>query len=86
MLWVKKAMFTIALINQLFSNQNQTISEPTKLMQSIVMYEYAPLIKIKREAMHGRESEGNQQNSKIKGYDEELEAVAPCPDAERIVY
>ena len=76
MLKAKKATFTIALINQLFCSMDQTISEPIEHLQSIVMDEYSPQIKTKRDAIHGKEKEKSksetQENTGIKPYDEEL--------------
>ena len=79
MLKAKKATFTIALINQLFCAAEQTISEPIEHLQNIVMEEYSPQIKSKREDIEGKEKEKRrpetQENTKIKPYDEELGEV-----------
>ena len=76
MLKAKKAIFTIALINQLFCSMDQTISEPIEHLQDIVMDEYSPQIKAKRDDINGKEKEKSrsetQENTGIKPYDEEL--------------
>ena len=74
MLKIKKATFTLALINQLFATQNQAIAEPIRLMQSIVMEEYTLKIKTKRQTLHEKEITGseNKEKSTFKPYDEEL--------------
>ena len=79
MLKAKKATFTVALINQLFCSMDQTISEPIRHLQNIVMEEYSPQIKNKREGIYGKEKEkiGSEkyQNKNFKPYDEELKEV-----------
>lgn len=79
MLKAKKATFTVALINQLFCSMDQTISEPIKHLQNIVMNEYSPQIKIKRKDINGKEKEKSgsktQENTSIKPYDEELRDI-----------
>ena len=76
MLKAKKATFTVALINQLFCSMDQTISEPIEHLQNIVMDEYSPQIKTKRNDINGKEEEKSgsetQENTGIKPYDEEL--------------
>ena len=74
MLKIKKATFTLALINQLFATQNQAIAEPIRLMQSIVMEEYTPKIKTKRQVLYEKEitESGDKDKSNFKGYGEEL--------------
>jgi len=42
---LKKAAFTAAYINQLFSTNQQTVSEPIQLLQSIIQEEYKDKIK-----------------------------------------
>ena len=79
MLKAKKATFTVALINQLFCSMNQTISDPIEHLQRIVMDEYSPQIKTKREDIHKKESEKsgqeNHQNKFFKSYADELKRV-----------
>ena len=79
MLKAKKATFTIALINQLFCSMDQTISEPIEHLQDIVMDEYSPQIKAKRDDINGKEKEKSrsetQENTGIKPYDEELRDI-----------
>ncbi|VBB44938.1 hypothetical protein TRIP_B350109 [uncultured Desulfatiglans sp.] len=75
MLKAKKATFTLALMNQIFSNQDQKVSEPIALFQSIVMDEYAPLIKAQKEPIHPPETAKTAETPKnpgIKTYDQEL--------------
>ena len=79
MLKAKKATFTIALINQLFCASEQTISEPIEHLQNIVMDEYSPQIKTKREDINGKKKEGSgpetYEHNNFKPYDEELREV-----------
>ena len=79
MLKAKKATFTIALINQLFCSMDQTISEPIEHLQDIVMDEYSPQIKAKRDDINGKEKEKSrsetQENTGVKPYDEELRDI-----------
>ena len=76
MLKAKKATFTVALINQLFCSIDQTISEPIEHLQNIVMEEYSPQIKAKRDNINEKTKEKSrsetQENTGIKPYDEEL--------------
>ena len=76
MLKAKKATFTVALINQLFCSNDQTISEPIEHLQNIVMDEYSPQINAKREDIHGKKKDesgtANYQNKNFKPYDKEL--------------
>ena len=74
MLKLKKSLFTTAHINQLFTTDRQTISDPIALLQSIVIEEYSQ-IKAKREPIIGSESSENAEPRKyrrIKPYDQEL--------------
>ena len=79
MLKAKKATFTVALINQLFCSTYQTISEPIEHLQNIVMDEYSPQIKTKRNDINWKEKEKSgsetSQNKNFKPYDEELRKV-----------
>jgi len=79
MLKAKKATFTVALINQLFCSIDQTISEPIRHLQNIVMEEYSPQIKNKRNNIKEKEKEksGSEkyQNKNFKSYDEELREI-----------
>ena len=79
MLKAKKATFTVALINQLFCSNDQTISEPIEHLQRIVMDEYSPQIKTEREDLNGTEKEKRrsetQENTGNKPYDEELAEI-----------
>lgn len=79
MLKAKKATFTVALINQLFCSIGQTISEPIEHLQSIVMDEYSPQIKAKRNDINDKENKkrGPQTNDHktFRPYDEELGEV-----------
>ena len=79
MLKAKKATFTVALINQRFCSNDQTISEPIEHLQRIVMDEYSPQINAKREDIDGKEKEKSrsetQENMGIKPYDEELTEI-----------
>ena len=77
MLKVKKAMFTAGYINHLLATDQQSVAEPITLIQQIVTDEYAPKIKVKRQAIHPNEEEAeeNTEKDKIKGYDNELEEM-----------
>ena len=72
MLKAKKATFTLALINQLFASNNQTVADPITLLQQIVIEEYSAQIKVKREGIYGEGKEDKTKNKEIKSYDEEL--------------
>ena len=75
MLKAKKATFTLALINQLFCSMDQTVSEPIRRLQNIVMDEYSPQIKAQKEPIHPPETAKTPESPKnpgIKTYDEEL--------------
>ncbi|RJR23646.1 MAG: hypothetical protein C4582_05285 [Desulfobacteraceae bacterium] len=71
MLKAKKAAFTLALINSLFSTHNQTVSEPIRLLQSIVLLEYGPDLGAQRKPIHGTAPERDLG----PGYDAELEKL-----------
>ena len=79
MLKAKKATFTVALINQLFCSNDQTISEPIEHLQNIVMDEYSTQIKTKRNDINRKEKEGSgpetYEHNNFKPYDEELREV-----------
>ena len=79
MLKAKKATFTVALINQLFCSMDQNISEPIEHLQNIVMEEYSPQIRAKREEIHRKEMEKSESGTygghNSKPYDEELREV-----------
>ena len=79
MLKAKKATITVALINQLFANRDQALSDPVWLMQSIVMDEYASQIKAKKKPIHPFETPQKtaeaQEKKGIKPYNEELGEV-----------
>ncbi|MBW1783370.1 MAG: hypothetical protein JRL30_21840 [Deltaproteobacteria bacterium] len=76
MLKAKKATFTLALINQLFCSMSQTVSDPIKHLQHIVMDEYSPTIKAKKENINGLEEKrsGPQiyERNNFRPYDEEV--------------
>ena len=58
---------------------DQTISEPIEHLQDIVMDEYSPQIKAKRDDINGKEKEKSrsetQENTGVKPYDEELRDI-----------
>ena len=75
MLKVKKATFTLALANLLFSKETETVSVPVALLQQIVMDEYAPRIKGRKEPIHSHftpEKSEPHEKGGIRPYDEEL--------------
>jgi hypothetical protein len=75
MLKAKKAAFTVALINQLFTTMDQTASEPIQLLQQIIMDEYAPQIKAKKDPIGTSKcpkASNSIENEGIKPYDQEL--------------
>jgi hypothetical protein len=78
MLKAKKATFTVALINQLFADQDQKLSDPIRLMQRIVVDEYAPKIKARKEPIYPSKTASAAETQEKKGfkpYDEELAEV-----------
>ena len=75
MLKAKKAAFTVALINQLFATMVQSASEPIQLLQQIIMDEYAPQIKAKKDPIGQSKcpkASNSIENEGIKPYDIEL--------------
>ena len=75
MLKAKKAIFTLALVNLLFSAENQTVSDPVALLQQVVIDEYAPQIKDSKEPIHLHGVKGapkSHEIPEIKPYDQEL--------------
>lgn len=73
---VKKALFTVGLMNYLFAFPGQDIAEPIRIMQRIVMDEYFP---VKPAGKKGRKNKAEpskpaetQKNRRIKPYDEQL--------------
>ena len=88
MLKAKKATFTVALIKQLFCSMNQTISDPIEHLQCIVMDEYSPQIKAKREEIPNKESEKrgheNHQKKFFKSYADELKRVVEKREARKM--
>jgi len=75
MLKAKKATFTLALVNLLFSAECQTVSDPIALLQQIVMDEYGPQIRERTEPLHPSNPKGTSNSHEIKGmkpYDQEL--------------
>ena len=78
MLKLKKAVFSAALINQMFSTQSQSVSDPIVLLQDIVMVEYASKIKASKEPIFDDEGQGSansQDFKRIKPYDQELDEL-----------
>ncbi|CAB1059845.1 hypothetical protein D1BOALGB6SA_4610 [Olavius sp. associated proteobacterium Delta 1] len=74
MLKAKKATFTLALINQLFTTNSQSIADPVEILQQIVMDEYAQ-VKVKREPIiegEAADAAEKTENGKIKSYAQEL--------------
>jgi len=75
MLKAKKATFTLALANMIFSSQHETMAVPVMLLQEIVMDEYANHIKAKKEPIHPygeKETSKTGEISEIKPYNHEL--------------
>ena len=72
----KKATFTVALINQLFTKKDQTIADPVALLQQVVMDEYVNQIRRKKLPIDNKGWGNNRyETSKekdFKPYDEEL--------------
>ena len=79
MLKAKKSTFTVALINQLFCASEQITSEPIEHLQNIVMDEYSPQIKTKRNDINEKEKDKSEaethQHKNFRPYDEELGEV-----------
>jgi hypothetical protein len=75
----KKATYTVAEINQLFCPIYQTISDPMKYLQNIVMEEYSPQLDAKKDEMDqnktGKSKPPPNERAKLKPYDEELRQV-----------
>ncbi len=75
MLKLKKATFTVALINQFFSRGDQWVSEPIRLMQNIVLEEFSTLTSsnkkpvLKHDALRSPEK---PKINEIKPYDQQL--------------
>jgi len=72
---LKKATYTVALINHLFASSNQSVSEPLKLMQQIVLEEYSSQIQSKKKPIYSSDAikpAETPKNERIKTYDEEL--------------
>ena len=75
MLKAKKATFTLALVNLLFTAEHQTVSDPVALLQQIVMDEYGAQIKERKEPIHPQNVKGTPKSygiTGIKPYDQEL--------------
>ena len=75
MLKAKKATFTLALVNLLFSAENQKVSDTVSLLQQIVMDEYGAQIKASKDPIyrHGvKETPKSHEIPEIKPYDQEL--------------
>ncbi|MFC1863908.1 hypothetical protein ACFL1Z_08160 [Thermodesulfobacteriota bacterium] len=75
MLKVKKATFTLALVNLLFSKENETVSVPVALLRQIVMDENIHQIKGRKEPIHSHFTPERSEPHKkggIRPYDEEL--------------
>ena len=72
MLKVKKAIFTAAYINQLFTTGQQTVADPIALLQGIVMEEYAGQIKMERKRIHRQDPPTEQENASAISYGEKL--------------
>lgn len=75
MLKAKKATVVAAYINQLFATDQQTIAEPMKLLQSVVIDEYPKQIKAKRGLIHSKEKPETKENNSFRSYEEELMEV-----------
>jgi len=69
MLKVKKATFTMALINNLYASGRQQVADPVLLLQSIVMDEYNGEIKTNKKVV---QSKNNDTPLSEKGYGDEL--------------
>jgi len=75
MIKAKKAMVTVAMINQMFATEDQEISDPIRLLQEIVSTEYGSMIRAPREPIHrpkGHEPAETQENKGIERYDVQL--------------
>jgi hypothetical protein len=75
---IKKATFTVGFLNQLFSDPNQKVSEPIRIMQHIVMDEFSPLINAKREPMGPYDVSKPAETLKNKGlkpYDQKIDEL-----------
>ncbi|MBC2714942.1 MAG: hypothetical protein HF978_06495 [Desulfobacteraceae bacterium] len=72
---LKKATYTVALINHLFASSNQSVSEPIKLMQQIVLEEYSSQIQSTKKPIYSPDkikSSETTKNERVRPYDEEL--------------
>ena len=78
MLKAKKATFTLALVNLLFTAEHQIVSDPVTLLQQIVMDEYASRIKERKDTIHPRDVKRASKSDEIPGikpYDQELSEI-----------
>jgi len=75
---IKKATFTVGFLNQLFSESSRKVSDPIHIMQHIVMDEFSPLIKAKREPMGTCDvpkPAETPKNRGLKPYDQQIDEL-----------
>ena len=75
MIKAKKAVLTLALLNNDFATQGQTLSELIRILQDIVMEENASQIKAPKRPIYSSETPGPAETPEFKGikpYDQEL--------------
>jgi len=78
MIKAKKAMATVAMINQMFATEGQVVSDPIKLLQEIVNIEYGSLVKSPKEPIHTPRDHApaeTRENKGIEPYDVQLERM-----------
>ena len=78
MIKAKKAMVTVAMINQMFATEDQAVSDPIRLLQEIVNIEYGSLVKTDKEPIHASKDQApaeTQENKRIEPYDVQLERI-----------
>jgi len=75
MLKVKKAMTTVAMVNQMFATEDQAVSDPIRLLQEIVNIEYGSMVKAPKEPIHQPKDTTPAEKQEIEGiepYDAQL--------------
>ena len=75
---VKKAAFTVGFLNQIFSGSDQSVAEPTRIMQEIVLEEFSLQLKAGQKPIHVSDSAKPAETRKNKGirpYDQQLAAL-----------
>ncbi len=73
MLKIKKAAYTLALINNVFANRDEPVSEAITLIQGIVMEEYGR--HMKTDKTPHREGENKEELFAGESYEDDLMRV-----------